>query len=131
MAGDALGRLGAHPSVGGLLVQNLGRRPAGCGVYPSSRGSTAGRTVADQLIGFRIYLATAEADQLKFEEGAPEPTRTGLLHRTREAVGSVLGWGPDCHATIGRANAGAPGVGVVHWGAQWWPGGPTPPYGGC
>jgi uncharacterized membrane protein YgcG len=29
----------------------------------------AGRAVADQLIGFRLYLATAEADQLRFEEG--------------------------------------------------------------
>ncbi|MEU4606467.1 DUF2207 domain-containing protein [Kribbella sp. NPDC023972] len=29
----------------------------------------AGRAVADQLIGFRKYLATAEADQLRFEEG--------------------------------------------------------------
>ena len=31
--------------------------------------SPAGRAVADQLIGFRKYLATAEADQLRFEEG--------------------------------------------------------------
>ena len=29
----------------------------------------AGRAVTDQLIGFRTYLATAEADQLRFEEG--------------------------------------------------------------
>jgi uncharacterized membrane protein YgcG len=28
-----------------------------------------GRAVCDQIEGFRIYLATAEADQLKFEEG--------------------------------------------------------------
>ena len=28
-----------------------------------------GRAVCDQVEGFRIYLATAEADQLKFEEG--------------------------------------------------------------
>jgi len=28
-----------------------------------------GRAVTDQLIGFRTYLATAEADQLRFEEG--------------------------------------------------------------
>ncbi|ONI69048.1 hypothetical protein BWI15_20610 [Kribbella sp. ALI-6-A] len=31
--------------------------------------SPAGRAVTDQLIGFRTYLATAEADQLRFEEG--------------------------------------------------------------
>ncbi|MFF1822753.1 DUF2207 domain-containing protein [Kribbella sp. NPDC058245] len=29
----------------------------------------AGRAVSDQVIGFRKYLATAEADQLRFEEG--------------------------------------------------------------
>ena len=29
----------------------------------------AGRAVADQLVGFRKYLATAEAEQLRFEEG--------------------------------------------------------------
>ncbi|HEU4947105.1 MAG TPA: DUF2207 domain-containing protein [Kribbella sp.] len=36
-----------------------------------SRGqrNPAGRAVTDQLIGFRTYLATAEADQLRFEEG--------------------------------------------------------------
>ncbi|TDD57752.1 DUF2207 domain-containing protein [Kribbella antibiotica] len=31
--------------------------------------SAAGRAVTDQVIGFRKYLTTAEADQLKFEEG--------------------------------------------------------------
>ncbi|WP_405058483.1 DUF2207 domain-containing protein [Kribbella sp. NBC_01505] len=31
--------------------------------------SAAGRAVTDQVIGFRKYLATAEADQLRFEEG--------------------------------------------------------------
>jgi hypothetical protein len=29
----------------------------------------AGRAVTDQLVGFKKYLATAEADQLRFEEG--------------------------------------------------------------
>lgn len=33
------------------------------------RRTPAGRAVADQLIGFRQYLATAEGDQLRFEEG--------------------------------------------------------------
>ncbi|WP_328999473.1 DUF2207 domain-containing protein [Kribbella sp. NBC_00709] len=33
------------------------------------RRNPAGRAVTDQLIGFRKYLATAEADQLRFEEG--------------------------------------------------------------
>ncbi|GAA1127712.1 hypothetical protein GCM10009630_26950 [Kribbella jejuensis] len=43
------------------------------GIWVGIRGrgqrNPAGRAVADQLIGFRKYLATAEADQLRFEEG--------------------------------------------------------------
>ncbi|MDX6262900.1 MAG: hypothetical protein QOH84_4588, partial [Kribbellaceae bacterium] len=39
------------------------------GVRARGQRSAAGRAVTDQLIGFRTYLATAEADQLKFEEG--------------------------------------------------------------
>ncbi|GAB3622012.1 DUF2207 domain-containing protein [Mariniluteicoccus endophyticus] len=31
--------------------------------------TAAGRAVADQIEGFRTYMATAEADQLRFEEG--------------------------------------------------------------
>lgn len=33
------------------------------------RRSAAGRAVTDQVLGFKTYLATAEADQLRFEEG--------------------------------------------------------------
>ncbi|HEY3509712.1 MAG TPA: DUF2207 domain-containing protein [Kribbella sp.] len=33
------------------------------------RRSAAGRAIADQVLGFRMYLTTAEADQLRFEEG--------------------------------------------------------------
>ena len=40
----------------------LGKRGKG-------KRNPAGRAVTDQLVGFRTYLATAEADQLKFEEG--------------------------------------------------------------
>jgi uncharacterized membrane protein YgcG len=43
------------------------------GIWIAIRGrgqrNPAGRAVADQLIGFKKYLATAEADQLRFEEG--------------------------------------------------------------
>ncbi|MFF0268337.1 DUF2207 domain-containing protein [Kribbella sp. NPDC004536] len=43
------------------------------GIWIAIRGrgqrNPAGRAVADQLVGFRKYLATAEADQLRFEEG--------------------------------------------------------------
>ncbi|TCC47415.1 DUF2207 domain-containing protein [Kribbella capetownensis] len=43
------------------------------GVWIAIRGrgqrNPAGRAVTDQLIGFRQYLATAEAEQLRFEEG--------------------------------------------------------------
>ena len=43
----------------------------GTWIAKRSRGrrTPAGRAVADQAIGFRKYLATAEADQLRFEEG--------------------------------------------------------------
>lgn len=33
------------------------------------RRTAVGRALTDQTVGFRTYLATAEADQLKFEEG--------------------------------------------------------------
>jgi uncharacterized membrane protein YgcG len=39
------------------------------GIRARGQRNAAGRAVTDQLIGFRTYLATAEADQLKFEEG--------------------------------------------------------------
>ncbi|WP_343972100.1 MULTISPECIES: DUF2207 domain-containing protein [Kribbella] len=39
------------------------------GVRGRGQRTAAGRAVTDQLVGFRTYLATAEADQLKFEEG--------------------------------------------------------------
>jgi hypothetical protein len=43
----------------------------GIWVGKKSKGqrNPAGRAMADQVIGFRKYLATAEADQLRFEEG--------------------------------------------------------------
>lgn len=43
----------------------------GTWVGKRSRGqrNPAGRAVTDQVIGFRTYLATAEAEQLRFEEG--------------------------------------------------------------
>jgi uncharacterized membrane protein YgcG len=43
------------------------------GIWIMIRGrgqrNPAGRAVTDQLVGFRTYLATAEANQLRFEEG--------------------------------------------------------------
>lgn len=44
------------------------------GLYAASkfaqvRRSGRGRALTDQVVGFRTYLATAEADQLQFEEG--------------------------------------------------------------
>ncbi|MFG1625428.1 DUF2207 domain-containing protein [Kribbella sp. NPDC049227] len=35
----------------------------------AGRRTATGRAIADQVIGFRTYLATAEADQLRFENG--------------------------------------------------------------
>ncbi|HEY3561655.1 MAG TPA: DUF2207 domain-containing protein [Kribbella sp.] len=45
-----------------LLWMWVGRKQRG-------RRSAVGRAVADQVLGFRQYIATAEADQLRFEEG--------------------------------------------------------------
>ncbi|HZX07069.1 DUF2207 domain-containing protein [Kribbella sp.] len=39
------------------------------GIRGRGQRNAAGRAVTDQLIGFRTYLATAEANQLRFEEG--------------------------------------------------------------
>ncbi|GAA0588008.1 DUF2207 domain-containing protein [Kribbella sandramycini] len=39
------------------------------GTHRRGQRSAAGRAVTDQLVGFRTYLTTAEADQLKFEDG--------------------------------------------------------------
>ncbi|WP_328993892.1 DUF2207 domain-containing protein [Kribbella sp. NBC_01245] len=54
----------ALPLLGGIVALVL---------YFSKKGkgkkNATGRAIADQLVGFRTYLATAEADQLRFEEG--------------------------------------------------------------
>ena len=47
-------------AVGGLIYM--------AAVYSGQR-SAVGRAYADQVAGFRQYIATAEADQIKFEEG--------------------------------------------------------------
>ena len=39
------------------------------GIRGRGQRNPAGRAVTDQLVGFEKYLATAEADQLRFEEG--------------------------------------------------------------
>ncbi|TDW22701.1 DUF2207 domain-containing protein [Kribbella kalugense] len=39
------------------------------GIRGRGQRNPAGRAVTDQLVGFQTYLATAEADQLRFEEG--------------------------------------------------------------
>ncbi|WBQ01875.1 DUF2207 domain-containing protein [Kribbella sp. CA-293567] len=67
--GAATGGLGRAASIVIPVVAVL----VAIGVWFSVRGrgqrNAAGRAVTDQLIGFRTYLATAEADQLRFEEG--------------------------------------------------------------
>lgn len=67
--GAATGGLGRAASIVIPVVAVL----IAFGMWMGKRGkgvrSPAGRAVADQLIGFRQYLATAEADQLRFEEG--------------------------------------------------------------
>jgi hypothetical protein len=47
--------------IGGLIVMSK--------IRGRGKRSAVGRAVDDQVLGFRKYLATAEADQLRFEEG--------------------------------------------------------------
>jgi hypothetical protein len=67
--GAATGGLGRAASIIIPVVAVL----VAIGIWIGKRGkgqrNPAGRAVTDQLIGFRTYLATAEADQLRFEEG--------------------------------------------------------------
>ncbi|MGY4766461.1 DUF2207 domain-containing protein [Kribbella sp. CWNU-51] len=69
ITGAATGGLGRAIVIGIPVVAVL----VAVGIWIAKRGkgqrNPAGRAVADQLVGFRKYLATAEADQLRFEEG--------------------------------------------------------------
>jgi len=69
IAGAATGGLGRAVVIGIPVVAVI--VAIGIWIAKRSKGqrNPAGRAVADQLVGFRKYLATAEADQLRFEEG--------------------------------------------------------------
>ncbi len=73
IAGTAIGAATGGLGRGASIVIPVVAVLVAFGMWMSKRGkgvrSPAGRAVADQLIGFRTYLATAEADQLRFEEG--------------------------------------------------------------
>ena len=61
--GTGIGIWGLVAVIGGIGLMAISRTGRG-------QGRTAvGRAVMDQIDGFEIYLRTAEADQLKFEEG--------------------------------------------------------------
>jgi hypothetical protein len=65
----ATGGLGRALAVAIPVVAALVTVGVWIGIRGRGQRNPAGRAVTDQLIGFRKYLATAEADQLKFEEG--------------------------------------------------------------
>jgi hypothetical protein len=67
--GAATGGLGRALTIGMPALAVVVAIGIWFGVRGRGQRSAAGRAVTDQLIGFRTYLATAEADQLKFEEG--------------------------------------------------------------
>ncbi|MEV8371346.1 DUF2207 domain-containing protein [Kribbella sp. NPDC056861] len=67
--GAATGGLGRAVSIVIPVVAVLVAIGIWFGIRGRGQRNAAGRAVTDQLIGFRTYLATAEADQLKFEEG--------------------------------------------------------------
>ncbi|WP_328994327.1 DUF2207 domain-containing protein [Kribbella sp. NBC_01245] len=62
--------------------------------------SAAGRAMTDQVLGFKTYLATAEADQLRFEEGEdifsrylPWAIAFGLADRWQEVCAELVAAG--------------------------------------
>ncbi|MEU8224218.1 DUF2207 domain-containing protein [Kribbella sp. NPDC048915] len=65
----ATGGLGRAATVAIPVIAVLVAVGIWIGIRSRGQRNPAGRAVADQLIGFRKYLATAEADQLRFEEG--------------------------------------------------------------
>lgn len=67
--GAATGGLGRAASIVIPVVAVLVAIGIWFGIRGRGQRNAAGRAVTDQLIGFRTYLATAEADQLRFEEG--------------------------------------------------------------
>ncbi|WP_350276487.1 DUF2207 domain-containing protein [Kribbella sp. HUAS MG21] len=61
------------------------------------RRTATGRALTDQVLGFRKYLATAEADQLRFEEGEdifskylPWAIAFGLAERWQRVCGELV-----------------------------------------
>ncbi|WP_020384726.1 DUF2207 domain-containing protein [Kribbella catacumbae] len=67
--GAATGGLGRAVTIGLPAVAVLVAIGIWFGIRGRGQRNAAGRAVTDQLVGFRTYLATAEADQLRFEEG--------------------------------------------------------------
>jgi uncharacterized membrane protein len=73
IAGTAIGAATGGLGRAAIIVIPVVAVLVAVGIWIGKRGqgqrNPAGRAVTDQLIGFRTYLATAEADQLRFEEG--------------------------------------------------------------
>ncbi|QNE17426.1 DUF2207 domain-containing protein [Kribbella qitaiheensis] len=67
--GAATGGLGRALTIAIPVVAVIVAVGIWIGKRAKGQRNPAGRAVTDQLVGFRLYLATAEADQLKFEEG--------------------------------------------------------------
>jgi uncharacterized membrane protein YgcG len=67
--GAATGGLGRAAAIAIPVLAVIVAIMVWIGIRARGQRNAAGRAVTDQLIGFRTYLATAEADQLKFEEG--------------------------------------------------------------
>ncbi|WP_410792349.1 DUF2207 domain-containing protein [Kribbella sp. C-35] len=104
LVGFGLAQMGSGPATAGrviaiiipgsalltLLWRWIGRRRRG-------QRSAEGRAITDQVIGFREYLATAEADQLRFEEGEdifskylPWAIAFGLATRWQRVCGELV-----------------------------------------
>jgi hypothetical protein len=73
IAGTAIGAATGGPGRAAIVIIPVVAVIVAVGIWIGKRAkgqrNPVGRAVTDQLVGFRTYLATAEADQLRFEEG--------------------------------------------------------------
>ncbi|MFI7065116.1 DUF2207 domain-containing protein [Kribbella sp. NPDC050124] len=111
VVGAATGGLGRAVVIGLPVVAVIVAIGIWIGKRARGQRNPAGRAVADQLVGFRKYLATAEAEQLRFEEGEdifskylPWAIAFGLADRWQRVCAQLVAAGritPDPYWYVG------------------------------
>ena len=95
---DGGGLNGAVVVVAGTALVVLGTLVLATRARGKGRRTAIGRAMTDQTLGFRTYLETAEADQLKFEEGEDIFSRScpGRSSSTSRTAGRMCAhsWSP-------------------------------------